>query len=117
LGSTPTEADQPNGFSIRHPHTIGEWNANNTVYSGKGCVAKAAPTSLRLSVPGKPVSHWTVPPWLRVAGLTYHGRAERWISDTDLRVVGRGQEFVCDIADSADATAWCEKIKATIRGY
>src|SRR5262249_35850683 len=31
LGSEPNVSDQPSGFSMRHPHTIGEWNSNNSM--------------------------------------------------------------------------------------
>jgi hypothetical protein len=93
LGAEPDESDQPSGFSKRHPRTIGEWNRNNTIYIGRGCVATTAPSCLRLSIPGERISRWRVPLWLRAAGLTYHGRSDRWLSDGTLTVVGRGQEF------------------------
>jgi hypothetical protein len=115
LGAEPNLSDQPNGFSGRHPHTIGEWNPNNTIYIGHGCVATAAASCLRLSIPGEQVSRWRVPHW-RAAGLTYHGRSDRWLSDTTLMVVGRGQEFVSDISMTPDAAAWLEDVKAATRG-
>ena len=49
---------QPSGFPKRHPHTIGEWNPNNTIYIGRGCVAATAPSCLRLSIPGERVTRW-----------------------------------------------------------
>lgn len=115
LGAKPSAADQPKGFSIRHPHTIGDWRANNTLYTGKGCLAFAAPPELRLSRVGKPVSCWRVPAWLRSAGLTYHANSDRWVGDETLNVVGRGQEFVSDISNVPEAMAWLERIKSTIR--
>ena len=46
-----------------------------------------------------------MPGWLRAAGLSYHGRADRWRGD-GLRAVSRGQEFVTDIDGNAEAQAW-----------
>lgn len=114
LGAEPGASDQPSGFSTRHPHTIGEWNPNNTIYIGRGCAATTAPSCLRLSIPGEQVSRWQVPYWLRAAGLTYHGRVDRWCGDATLTVVGRGQEFVSDISKTPDAVAWLEYVKAAI---
>jgi hypothetical protein len=114
LGAQPDASDQPSGFSRRHPHTVGEWNPNNTIYIGHGSVATAAPSCLRLSIPGERVSRWRVPHWLRAAGLTYHGRSDRWFDDATLTVVGRGQEFISDISKTPEAAAWLEDVKAAI---
>jgi hypothetical protein len=116
LGALPNASDQPSGFSKRHPHTIGDWNPNNTVYTGRGYVAKTAPSCLRLSIPGEKVSHWRVPHWLGAAGLTYHRRSDRWSSRSTLTVVGRGQEFISDISMTSDAIVWLNNMKAAIRG-
>ena len=113
LGTEPVRSSQPRGFRRRHPHTIGTWNANNTIYSGPGTTAVTDAPALRLSLPAGPVSHWTVPSWLRDAGLTYHGNPARWRTDGTLRSVARGQEFVAD-ARSAEATAWLRLVLATI---
>ena len=114
LGAKPDAQDQPRIFSKRHPHTIGEWNTNNTIYIGRGCVAGTASSRLRLSIPGEKVSQWRVPNWLHGAGLTYHGRPERWCGQARLTVVGRGQEFVSDISNTPDAAAWLVEMKAAI---
>lgn len=114
LGANPTLKDQPWGFKIRHPHTIGEWNPNNTIYCGRGQTARTRDLELRLSVAGSQVSTWTVPSWLRDTGLTYHGKRERWSEPNILQVVGRGQEFITDITDNAEANAWLEMILTKI---
>ena len=114
LGSVPTPLNQPRGFSRRHPHTIGSWNANNTIYAGPGRTAVSDTPGLRLSVPTGPVSLWVVPSWLRDAGLTYHRDRARWGPDGTLRTVARGQEFVTDIAGSSEAAAWLRHILAMI---
>jgi len=33
LGKYVCETDMPQGFTRRHPHTVGEWNENNTLIS------------------------------------------------------------------------------------
>jgi hypothetical protein len=116
VGAEPDASDQPRGFASRHPHTIGEWNSNNTIYIGRGCVATTAPPILRLSIPGEQVSRWRVPTWLSAAGLTYHGRADRWSGNDTLVVVGRGQEFVSNISERPDAEIWLRDVKAAIDG-
>ena len=113
-GSAPARSSQPCGFSRRHPHTIGTWNPNNTIYIGPGGTAATAAPSLRLSRPTGPVSHWTVPSWLRVAGLTYHANPERWSPDGTLRTVARGQEFVADVTGSSEAAVWLRRILAMV---
>lgn len=114
IGTKPVASDQPRGFSKRHPHTIGEWNSNNTIYVGLGCVATTATPTLRLSVRGEQVSRWRIPQWLHAAGLTYHGRPERWRDKATLTVVGRGQEFISDISKLPDAAVWLAEVKAAI---
>jgi Nucleotide modification associated domain 3 len=108
LGPQPEATSQPAGFSQRHPHTVGEWNPNNTLYLGHGQVAAVANEELRLSRVGGPVSRWRVPPWLRNAGLTYHGKEDRWDRDDTLTVAARGQEFVSDVSRFPGANKWLE---------
>ena len=115
-GSEPARSSQPQGFSRLHPHTIGTWNANNTIYTGAGRTATTAAPGLRLSRPNGPVSHWTVPTWLRDAGFTYHGNPARWHPDGTLHAVARGQEFVADVTGIAEARAWLRRILAMISG-
>lgn len=114
LGSKPTRSSQPQGFSQCHPHTIGTWNANNTIYTGAGRIAASAASGLRLSRPTGPITHWLVPSWLRDAGLTYHGNPARWLPENTLRAVARGQEFITDTSESAEATAWLHQVLAMI---
>lgn len=115
LGSRPRATANPEGFLRRHPHTIGEWNENNTLYLGSGAKAKTAPPLLRLSKPDAAVSVWTVPPWLKGAGLTYHGNPARWTDDIELQVVSRGQEFVSDIGEEAAPRQWLRAVKGAIQ--
>lgn len=114
IGAHPGPNDQPEGFSSRHPHTIGTWNSRNTLYMGRGCLASSASPELRLSRLGRRVAQWRVPPWLRTAGLTYHRDPSRWEGDETLVAVARGQEFVSDISNVRDAAAWLDHVKAVI---
>ena len=115
-GSAPTKASQPKGFSIRHPHTIGEWNENNSIYIGPAKVTKIALPKLRLSIPDGPVSHWQVPSWLRQTGLSYHGNAKRWLSNSVLHTTSPGQEFVADITGNRVAASWLKRVIGLIEG-
>jgi hypothetical protein len=71
LCSQSDTTDMFAGFSRRHPHTIGDWNSNNTIYLGDGTCCLSASDKLRLTKSGHPVSIWETPPWLKTAGLTY----------------------------------------------
>lgn len=109
-GSSPGCEPLLHGFSRRHPHTIGDWHPNNTIYVGKGTTAVAAGLGLRLSAADGPASRWNVPPWLRGAGLTYHAKPGRWGCDNTLQAAARGQEFVSDISGVAEAIPWLDRI-------
>jgi hypothetical protein len=111
LGSHPL--GQPHcldGFDHRHPHTIGQWNDNNTLYFGRGNMARHASEELRLSKPGA-VSCWRIPEWLCGVGLSYHSKPNRWAVDGELNIAYRGQEFVTNsIVDNAVARRWVDDI-------
>ena len=115
LGSRPSKGDSPAGFPRRHPHSIGEWNQNNTLYLGTGAKAKIAHPCLRLSKINAQVSAWSVPGWLRVTGLTYHSNPVRWAGDNDLNCVSRGQEFVSNIGDEAAPREWLRTVQVAIQ--
>jgi hypothetical protein len=116
---------RPQGHEVsntprQHPHTIakwdsgGEWDDNNTIYLGRGCRAKKAHATLRLTKPGGPTSHWVVPTWLREIGLTFHQNPSRWVEDGTLRSVSPGQEFVTDVRDLPEPKKWLENVIAAI---
>ena len=113
-GSAPTRASQPTGFTIRHPHTIGEWNENNAIYVGPGRTATIDLPKLRLSTPNGPVSHWRIPSWLRETGLSYHGNPRRWLSNGVLHTTSPGQEFVADITGNRAAASWVKRVMGLI---
>lgn len=111
LGAEPVTAPLClDGFQHTHPHTIAGWNENNTLYFGRGNVARTAAQELRLSKPGT-VSTWHIPQWLREATLSFHSDPARWQVERELRIVSRGQEFVTeDIGHSPEARAWVEDV-------
>lgn len=109
-GSEPTKACQPPGFSVRHPHSIGNWNNNNTIYVGSGQVACTDSSGLRLTARDSPVSHWRIPNWLRETGLSYHGNRKRWLANGYLHTTSPGQEFVADISGNRAASSWLKRI-------
>lgn len=113
VGCHPS-GDEVGGTPRKHPHTIGRWDAKNTIYLGPGRKAKKADAALRLTKLGGPLLHWRVPNWLRETGLTYHRRDERWSEEGTLHAVGRGQEFVTDIGEKPEAKKWLDDVLALI---
>lgn len=97
-------------FALDHPHFIGEWNENNTIYLGRGGLCHHASTSLRLTRQHGPISQWVIPDWVRDYGLSYHSNEARWLNDGHLNSVARGQEFVCDVVDSQKAKLWLDSV-------
>lgn len=116
LGANPEKPQCLNHFTHEHPHVIGEWNENNTLYFGRGALAHSAPDSLRLSKSGAAVSRWRIPFWLKSGELSYHSNCERWATEGELQVVARGQEFVTDVGEALAPRAWLDGIIATIHG-
>ena len=62
---------------------------------------------------GAGLSNWRLPRWFYPDGnkppLTYHPDRRHWRGDADhayMRTVGRGQEFVLDIAHYPEAVDW-----------
>src|SRR6185437_15367229 len=116
LGAAPTAGDSPAGFPHRHPHTIGEWEANNTIYIGTGAKSAVAYPGLRLTKAGSPVSTWAIPSWLCEGGLSGNPAGPRWSVGGEVTVAGRGQEFVADIGGRTDAIEWLDTVRTTIGG-
>lgn len=106
----------PDLLALDFPHALAlhASNGNDAVYRGKGVLAQRASEPLRLTVPEGPPSLWHVPSWLRETGLSYHDRKSRWLPEGRLQSVARGQEFVADIGERADAMEWVDAIVAEI---
>lgn len=96
------------------PHAIAMHGRNDTIYRGRGETASRAPELLRLTAPDGPPSLWRRPGWLRRGGLSYHGRADRWLSGGRVRAVSRGQEFVADIGRRKAPREWLARVIAAI---
>lgn len=108
-------AERAELVALRHPHLLDRQVTNDMIYRGEGATAGHAPGSLRMTRPGGSVSVWQVPAWLQHKGLSYHGKPWRWAEPGSLQLVSRGQEFVCDIGDDAEAAAWIDKKIEAIR--
>lgn len=101
---------------VGHPHALRMLGNNDAIWYGRGATNAPACDALRLTVPDGPASLWRVPGWLRETGLSYHDKPERWLPDDRLQSVARGQEFVADIGERADARAWAGEIVRLISG-
>ncbi len=97
---------------LGHPHALAPHGANDAIYCGRGGTAARGHPELRLSVADGPPSLWDVRAWLQRTGLSYHDRAERWLPENRLQSVARGQEFVADAGDDADAHEWAHRMLA-----
>lgn len=113
--ATMAAAERAELEALRHPHVLDRRVTNDTIYRGEGTVARHALESLRMTRPGGPLSQWQVPHWLQAKGLSYHAKPWRWPEPGSLQVVSRGQEFVCDIGEDAEAIAWVDTMIAAIR--
>ncbi len=70
---------------------------------------------------GAGVSNWRLPRWFYPDGnkppMTYHPDRRRWRRDTEhayLQTVGRGQEFVLDLAHYPEAVEWIFDIVSSL---
>ncbi len=103
----------------QHPHVRPGWSSNNAIFlardvlsigggnvSGFGVFSRA----IMLTANGAATpSTWSVPQWLDPTsggvGMTYHP-SNRWLGNGQLIAAARGQEFVADVGNRADAQAW-----------
>ena len=100
---------------LKHPHALAMHSRNDVIWRGEGALAKRASKALRLTVPAGPPSLWWRPEWLRQGGLSYHDRADRWLTGGRLRSVARGQEFVADVGRRKAPKEWLDRIIAEIK--
>ena len=112
--------------SRSHPHTIGLWGDNNTLYLAKekldvfgltnyygfGKFKASERTNLSID-PSVKKSKWICPKWLNPnhggCGMTYHKDIKRWGGDT-VDIVGRGQEFIAEPKRQTDCKKWLSNI-------
>lgn len=115
-----------------HPHLARPRDPTNTIYAARkhlsSCLGHSSTPGggtwdhfhpgRRLTKPGvRTTSPWSLPdsfhPVGRASTLSYHGSYERWTRHPDgvyLDVVGRGQEFVLDLGDYPEVTAWVRQL-------
>lgn len=95
-----------------HPHALAPHARNDAIWCGRGSQARRAHAELRLSSTNGPPSIWRIPPWLERTGLSYHDKPVRWRGNGILQSAARGQEFVADAGDDAQAHDWADSILA-----
>ncbi len=121
VGSDPEPVLLDYPWLAEHPHLQPGWSDSNTVYVatdnlriGRQTLKLPGwgqfPTGHRLTEQGsKKPSTWIVPDWMNPkrggVGMTYHPE-QRWHDHGRLTAAARGQEFVTDIGDRADAYEW-----------
>ena len=126
LGKDPSwfKNEKPNPNS--HPHTIGLWKENNTLYLasdklntlglenfyGFGKFKASQKTKLSID-PHTKKSRWKCPKWLNPnyggCGMTYHKDKKRW-GENSVDIVGRGQEFIAEPMKINDCKEWLTNI-------
>ena len=117
-------------WARHHPHLFRDYRDDkNTVYAastkldlggysqpaiaGWGVFPKSDQRLVLTDPNGTGVSNWRLPRWFYPEGskppLTYHPDRKRWRRDANhayLQSVGRGQEFVLDLAHYSEAVEW-----------
>jgi len=104
---------------VRHPHVRPGWSNNNAIFVARDVLSVgegAIPgfgvfrRPIILTAEGAPTpSTWSVPAWLDPTsggvGMTYHP-TNRWLGNGRLVAAARGQEFVAEAGERADARDW-----------
>ena len=125
-------------WAQHHPHIFGGYRDNqNTVYAGTakldlgnddgreiagwGVFPKFDRRLVLTDPDGAGVSNWRLPRWFYPDGnkpaLTYHPDRRRWQRDDNhayLRTVGRGQEFVLDLAHYPETVEWLSDLVSSL---
>ena len=125
-------------WARHHPHIFSDYGGTNTVYAastkldlgggddrceiaGWGVFPKLDQRLVLTNPNGASVSSWRLPWWFYPGGnnlpLTYHPDRKRWRRDANqayLRSVGRGQEFVLDLAHYPEAVEWVSDLVSSL---
>ncbi len=102
-----------------HPHVRSGWPRNNAIYLARNALSFGEGGIPGFGVFSRPImltsegaatpSTWSVPAWLDPTnggvGMTYHPLV-RWLGDRRVIAAARGQEFVADAGERADARNW-----------
>lgn len=125
LGPDGSHAAARYAWLEAHPHVRAGWSSPNYLYiASEELALDGIATGLRgwgvldrgcrLTAPNSQLTCWNIPGWLNPlrdgTGMTYHKNLARWTPDHQLRAVGRGQEFVADIGERADAREWIANV-------
>lgn len=110
LGPDGSHAVRQHPWLRDHPHARPGWQARNTLYIASDAGASGTLAhGFRLSAETRRPSRWHLPDWLNPmrggTGLTCM-KPERWEASGLVQTPPRGQEFVADAGDRADAAAW-----------
>ena len=126
LGKDPSWYLNEKPHSNSHPHTLGIWAENNTLYIAKeklnifgiddyygfGEFKASERTNLSIN-PSVKKSRWVCPKWLNPnhggCGMTYHRDLKRWGENT-VDIVGRGQEFIAEPKNTNEFKKWLKNI-------
>ena len=126
LGKDPSWYSEHKSISNSHPHTIGHWKENNTLYLasdklnafglknyyGFGKFNASEYTNLSID-PSYKKSLWKCPDWLNPklggCGMTYHKDKKRW-GKNSVEIVGRGQEFIAEPKKKDKCKKWLTNI-------
>ena len=129
LGTDGSELLARCPWLAQHPHARSGWRTKNALF-----LAREVLSFGNGSLPGygvfrrpfmltaenaKGPSEWSVPAWLDpqrggVEKMTYHS-PDSWLSNGNVKVAARGQEFVADVGDRADARIWVTALIAEHR--
>jgi hypothetical protein len=119
LGSDGSRALSRYPWLAQHPHARPGWTVNNAIFVGREFLSIGNGAIPGYGVWNRPImltaegaasaSVWDVPRWLDPicggVGMSYHPH-NRWLGNGCVRATARGQEFVADAGDRADARQW-----------
>jgi hypothetical protein len=127
LGARPREIIERYPGLAQHPHFLGDWDPENTLYLatnrlmlpglrtdavGAGLFRKTR-QCLTLTAPNATRSEWLLPGFFEPNGgrapLSFHSKPERWRRTAGgvlLQSVAKGQEFVLDADDMELVIRW-----------
>ena len=108
-------------WARHHPDLSSQYREDGREIAGWGVFRRFDQRLVLTDPHGTGVSNWRFPRWLYPDGnklpLTYHPDPKRWRRDANhayLRSVGRGREFVLDLAHYPEATEWLSDLVSSL---